>query len=59
MCVCVCVCVCLCVCLCVVQTCLAKGTSECSAEFDVVWITNAKDITKYIAKKSTHWLFPL
>jgi len=33
------------------------GTSKCSAEFDVVWIRNAKDIAKYIAKRSTWALF--
>jgi len=26
--------------------CLATGTSKCS-EFDIVWIRNAKDISKY------------
>jgi len=33
---------------------LATRTRKCSAEFDVVWIRNAKDIDKYIAKRSTH-----
>jgi hypothetical protein len=35
---------------------LAKGTSKCSVKFDVVWIRNAKDIGKYIGKRSTHWI---
>jgi len=32
---------------------LATRTRKCSAEFDVVWITNAKDIDKYIGKTHT------
>ncbi|XDV47150.1 hypothetical protein PO909_016854 [Leuciscus waleckii] len=66
--VCVCMSVCLCVCLYVcyshisrtispmdikLDRCLATGMSKCSAKFDVVSMRNAKDIGKYIGKRST------
>ena len=37
--------------------CLATGTRKYGAKFDVVRIRNAKDIVKYIGKRSTHMTF--